>query len=48
MAGIAAGDSDLLLAAQARQEGAVLVTRDRDFKYLEVVYESWPDPPSEA
>ena len=40
-AGIAASDTDLILAVQAHQEQAVLITRDKDFEYLDVVYEDW-------
>jgi tRNA(fMet)-specific endonuclease VapC len=40
-AGIAISDIDLLLAAQARQIQAVLVTRDRDFECLDVACQDW-------
>ena len=39
--GIAASDVDILLAVQARRAGAILVTHDRDFEYLDVVREDW-------
>ena len=42
--GIAASDSDLLLAVQARQIQAIVVTRDREFEYLGVEYEDWLAP----
>lgn len=46
-AGIATSDTDLLLAVQARQEQAVLVTRDKDFEHLNVIVEDWLTPPLE-
>lgn len=40
-AGKPGNDADLLLAAQARQAQAVLVTDDADFEELEVSHENW-------
>jgi tRNA(fMet)-specific endonuclease VapC len=40
-AGVAINDADLLLAAQARQAQAVLVTDDADFSRLDVLRENW-------
>lgn len=40
-AGVAINDADLLLAAQARQAQATLVTNDDDFGRLDVSRENW-------
>jgi len=40
-AGVAINDADLLLAAQARQAQATLVTNDDDFSRLDVSRENW-------